>query len=103
VAVTPATLPTSTGIGVVVDLSSIGGLMSQTFVDNGTLGDVTAGDLVFSFQATVAANTTPGLKSLPATLSDAQGRFGAAIINLTVEPATPAVRASWGKVKASYR
>ena len=41
-------------------------------------------DGTFSFTATVAAGTTAGLKSLPATITDAEGRSGTATIALTV-------------------
>lgn len=90
--VTPASIPTSTGIGVTADLSSIGGLATQQFYDDGTNGDVTAGDNVFSFQAVVANGTAPGTKSLPVQASDAQGRTASASIMLTVEsPPEPVV------------
>ena len=62
--VTPGTNPTSTGITVNGNLSTIGGLASQPFFDDGTNGDATAGDRVFSFRATVAAATPAGQKSL---------------------------------------
>lgn len=84
VSVTPGTGPASTGLAVVADLSSIGGSAAQTFFDNATNGDVTAGDNVFSFAATVAGGTTPGAKTLVASISDAQSRSGNANILLTV-------------------
>ena len=73
VAVTPGSSPASTGLTVNADLSAIGGAATQTFLDNGLGGDAVAGDNVFSFQATVSAATTPGAKSLPATIADARG------------------------------
>ena len=76
--------PTSTGLAVTGNLSSIGGSMTQTFYDDGTNGDAIAGDNVFSFNAIVAAATQPGAKSLPVTVTDAQSRTGNATINLTV-------------------
>lgn len=90
VTVTPGTNPTSTGIAVSGDLSSIGGAASQTFYDDGTHGDVTAGDNVFSFQATVAGGTSAGTKSLPLSISDAQSRNSSASISLSVTPPPPA-------------
>ena len=84
VTVTPGTNPPSTGLTVTADLSSIGGSATQSFFDDATNGDVTAGDSVFSFSATVGAATTLGPKPLPATIADAQGRDGAATINLNV-------------------
>src|SRR5262249_45148832 len=72
VSVTPGTNPVSTGIGVVGDLSLIGGPAAQQFFDDGTHGDVTPGDNVFSFQATVAASTAVGAKGLPVSIADAK-------------------------------
>jgi len=86
VTVAPGTNPPSSGITVAGNLSSIGGSASQSFFDNGTNGDVTAGDNVFSYLATVSAGATPGAKSLPVTIADAQLRGGATSINLTVNP-----------------
>ncbi|HMF58370.1 MAG TPA: hypothetical protein VK619_18650, partial [Pyrinomonadaceae bacterium] len=85
VTVTPGTNPASTGITVTGDLTSIGGSATQTFFDNGTNGDVTAGDNIFSFLATVAGATTGGAKSLPISIADAQARAGSTTISLTVQ------------------
>jgi predicted extracellular nuclease len=87
VAVTPGANPTSTGLTVSCDLTSIGGSANQAFFDDATNGDVTAGDNTFSFQATVAPATIAGAKSLPAMISDAQSRSGSASIALTVQDA----------------
>ncbi len=84
VTVTPGTNPTSTGLAVTADLSAIGGSGAQPFLDDGTNGDVTAGDNVFSFEATVAGGTTPGIKALPATITDAEARSGSALLTLQV-------------------
>jgi len=90
VAVTPGSNPVSTGIGVVGNLSSIGGSATQQFFDDGISGgDLTAGDNVFSFQATVTAGTTTGSKSLPITITDAQSRSSSTSISLTVQPPPP--------------
>ena len=64
VTVTPGLNPASTGIGVTADLTAIGGSASQQFFDDGTHGDVAANDNIFSFQATVPANTLSGGKTL---------------------------------------
>lgn len=85
VAVTPGASPTSTGLAVSADLSSIGGASPQPFFDDGTNGDVAAGDLVFSYLATVTG--TAGAKSLDVAISDAQGRSSAMTISITIEPA----------------
>ncbi len=87
VTVTPGTNPTSTGLAVTGNLTSIGGSSSQQFFDNGTNGDVTPGDNTFSFSTTVAPGTTNGAKSLPVTITDAQARTGNTSISLTVQSA----------------
>lgn len=91
VTVTPGASPPSTGIGVAADLSSIGGSATQGFFDNATNGDMTSGDNVFSFAATVDAGTLPGAKSLPATIVDAQARSATTSIGLTVQAAASTV------------
>jgi predicted extracellular nuclease len=83
VTVTPGTNPPSTGIAVVVDLSPIGGSATQTFFDDGSNGDATAGDNVYSYTATVGA-VTSGAKTLNATITDAQAGTGTASIPFTV-------------------
>ncbi|HUR98045.1 MAG TPA: DNA/RNA non-specific endonuclease [Pyrinomonadaceae bacterium] len=85
VSVTPASNPASTGIAVVTDLSTIGLSASQALFDNGTNGDVTAGDNVFSFLVTVPAGTTNGQRSFLSTITDAQMRSATASINLLVQ------------------
>ena len=86
VTVISGTNPPSTGLAVTADLSSIGGSSSQTFYDDGSNGDVTAGDNIFSYFATVAMSTTPGVLSLPGSVTDAEARAGSASIPLTVQP-----------------
>jgi len=89
VAVTPGSSPTSTGLAVTANLSAIGGSGAQPFFDDGSNGDVTPGDNIFSFSATVANGTSGGLKNLPAQITDAQSRIGNANIALTVTVPTP--------------
>src|SRR5262245_51017031 len=90
VVTSPGTNPTSTGITVTGDLTAIGGSAAQAFFDDGSNGDVTPNDGVFSLQATVDSGTAPGAKSLPFTVSDAQGRTSLpAAIALTVQSVTP--------------
>jgi hypothetical protein len=88
VTVTPASSPASTGITVTVDLSAIGGSTTQHFYDDGSNGDITAGDNIFSFTVTptVSASTTV---SLPVTVTDAESGNATANISLTVN--VPAV------------
>jgi uncharacterized protein len=84
VAVTPGTNPTSTGLAVSCDLSSIGGSATQAFFDDGTSGDVTAGDDTFSFATSVDPTTSGGTKTLGCAISDAQSRTASASISLAV-------------------
>jgi DNA/RNA endonuclease G (NUC1) len=92
VAVTPGANPTSTGIAVTADLSSIGGPAFQQFFDDGINGgDASAGDNVFTYTATVASLTTGGAKSLPFSITDAQSRSGSGSISLTVQQPPPPV------------
>lgn len=90
VTVTPGTNPPSTGITVSADLGPIGGAAATTFVDDGTGADVTAGDNVFSYLATVGIAVPSGDKVITASIGDAQGRSATATIALTVlgEPTT---------------
>src|SRR6185503_11498621 len=67
---------TSTGIAVSADLSSIGGSATQAFSGVGN---------TFTFLATVSVSTTPGLKTLPVSITDAQGRSASTSILLTVQ------------------
>jgi endonuclease G len=87
VTVTPATSPPSTGITVVGNISTIGGASSQTFYDDGTNGDVTAGDNTFSYLATIPPNFAAGTYSVSAVASDAQARTASPATNVTVSGA----------------
>lgn len=84
--VTPGTSPPSTGIAVHADLSSIGGLADQAFFNDGTHGDETANDGVWSFEWIVPELTSAGDKNIPYSLSDAQGRSTTGALALTVNP-----------------
>ncbi|MCY7375337.1 MAG: DNA/RNA non-specific endonuclease [Pyrinomonadaceae bacterium] len=84
VSVFPATTPPSTGIAVVGNLTGIGGAANQQFFDNGTNGDATAGDNIFSYRATISAMATGGTFTISAVASDAQTRTANVSINLTV-------------------
>jgi endonuclease G, mitochondrial len=89
VTVVPAVTPPSTGITVVGNLTDIGGAASQTFYDDGTHGDVTAGDNVFSFLATVANGTSVGVHGVSAVASDLQGRTAPVQTNINVTGTLP--------------
>ncbi len=82
--VTPATNPTSTGIAVSADLSTLGGSATQQFFDDGTNGDTTAGDNIFSFSYTIPSNQTGGSRTLGVTVTDAQSRTANAVILLSI-------------------
>jgi predicted extracellular nuclease len=88
VAVTPATQPGSSGITVAADLSAIGGSATQPFFDDGTHGDVMAGDNAFSYTAPVSAT---GSFTLPVTVTDSQLRTTQTTIALMVATPPPSV------------
>jgi hypothetical protein len=88
-AVTPGTNPTSTGLAATVNLTPIGGAASVPLVDNGTNGDQVSGDRVFSRLVTVAPATPGGAKSLPVSVTDAQGRTATTNIGLSVTVVIP--------------
>ncbi|MFT3686800.1 MAG: hypothetical protein QM783_18075 [Phycisphaerales bacterium] len=71
--VVPATNPDSTGIAVAADLSAIGGSSSQAFFDDGTHGDATAGDNIYTYTFTSTASTPVGAFAATATVTDQQG------------------------------
>lgn len=72
--VVPGLNPVSTGLTVTANLTTMGGAAAQVFYDDGSHGDRVAGDLVFSFTATVPPGPPRGTQSLAITVSDAQGR-----------------------------
>ncbi len=92
VAVTPAASPASTAIHVTADLTSAGGYSSQTFYDDASHGDVTAGDNIFSYSLAPAQT---GSYTFPVTVQDGQLRTASASISLTVQvpPPTISIRA----------
>ncbi|HKR64916.1 MAG TPA: lamin tail domain-containing protein, partial [Thermoanaerobaculia bacterium] len=77
-------LPLSALAGIVTaNLTSIGGGAAQPFFDNGTNGDVTAGDNIFSFQTT--ATGTAGVKSIPVSANASAQNTNTSIL-LTLTP-----------------
>jgi endonuclease G, mitochondrial len=84
VSVFPATTPPSTGIAVVGNLTNIGGASNQQFFDDGTNGDVTVGDNIFSYRATIPTTATGGTFTVSAVASDAQTRTANVSINITI-------------------
>jgi len=89
VTVIPAATPPSTGINVIGDLLSIGGSATQQFFDNGTNGDVTAGDNVWSFSYTIPANLTGGVRTVFGTATDAQARTVTVSTNISINAPLP--------------
>ena len=84
VTVVPGTNPASTGLAVVADLSPIGGSATQSLFDNGSNGDLVAGDNIFSYSATVTAGTTAGTKVIGIGVADDQLRADSLTANLSV-------------------
>lgn len=99
VTVTPGANPASTSLAVVADLTPIGGVADQAFFDDGTNGDTTIGDLVFSYLATVDAD--PGDKVITATITDAEERDATATIALTVAGAPSTIGQIQGEAHRS--
>src|SRR5262249_18608612 len=89
VSVIPATSPPSTGTTVSGNLADIGGPTSQMFFDDGTHGDVTAGDNVYSFLAIVSQATSGGSHVVTAHVADGQSRSVDLVQNLTVNAPLP--------------
>jgi uncharacterized protein len=96
VRVTPGTLPASIDLAVTADLTSIGGVNPQPLYDDGTNGDVAAGDNTFSLATTVAIDTSAGSQTIPATITDRQGRSGAATIRVDIQQSLLAIHAIQG-------
>lgn len=84
VSVIPATTPPSTNIGVIADLSILSGSSTQQFFDDGTNGDVTAGDNVFSYLFTIPTGASQGPRVISTLVTDGQGRSVTPSINLTI-------------------
>ncbi|MFO0858006.1 MAG: LamG-like jellyroll fold domain-containing protein [Phycisphaerales bacterium] len=88
ISVSPGTFPTSTGIFVGADFSSVGGSPAQLFNDDGLGCDTVAGDSFFSASLTLDPSLPVGFYSLPFVVSDAQGRTSEGLIQLGVSAVT---------------
>ncbi len=75
VTVSAAVSPPSTGVQVVADLTQLGGSASEPLSES-------AG--VWSLSYTVPVSTSQGAKTIPLTVSDAQGRIDSSSLGLTV-------------------
>jgi hypothetical protein len=82
--VTPGGNPVSTGIAVTCDLSGLGGSNTQAMYDNGTNGDVTAGDGVFSYSYTIPSGAAEQAYTVAMTATDAQARSGSRNVTFNV-------------------
>ncbi len=71
---------------VTIDLSAIGGSAAQTLYDDGTNGDVTTNDNIFSIETTVPETVDYGVKHLtvtatdPGTYNDSTGEIGLEVL-----------------------
>ena len=54
------------------------------FFDNGTNGDVTPGDNIFSFAYLIPSGIAGGIRNIPASITDAQTRMANAVIVLNI-------------------
>jgi hypothetical protein len=104
VQVTPAGSPPSTGLAVVGDLTGINGSSTQQFFDDGTHGDVTAGDSIFSFTATAIEPLSPSTVNIGFTVSDAELRSsnGSIPLTLTAAPTGRCCTGSTCSISAAY-
>jgi hypothetical protein len=68
----------------VVNLSSLGGLYNQPMYDDGSHGDIAAGDGTYSVQYIVPAGVDEGPRSLQVTATDADSQIGQGFIGFTV-------------------
>lgn len=84
--VTPGTNPPNTAITVRGDLTSIGGSSDQLFYNDGTHGDATANDRLWSFGFTVPEIVASGDNVIRYTLADGLGRSTTGAIGLAVRP-----------------
>ncbi len=90
VSVTPGINPPSTGLTVIADLSGIGGDSGQALFDDGSNGDVLAGDNIFSYRAAVPAGTPSSSYNVGATIFDTQARAALTQFTLVVVPCVEA-------------
>jgi hypothetical protein len=70
----PGTNPASTNMAVTMDLTYLGGSATQALYDDGTHGDLVAGDHVYSFLCSPAESIPGGTYAINYQATDAQGR-----------------------------
>lgn len=76
--------PSAIPLTVTVDLTSIGGGNAVALLDDGNPPDATGFDFIYTANASVDFGTSPGLKSLPITVTDHLNRTGSGAISLNV-------------------
>ena len=86
--VTPATGPASAGLAVTADLSNLGLSATSQFYDDGTHGDVTAGDHTFTLATTTSAGIIGPEPGLIVTATDTQGNAARNLIPFTITAGT---------------
>ena len=69
---------------VTIDLTPVDGDAAQVMYDDGTNGDLVAGDRIYSCQTSVPETVATGLKQLPVTGTDSGGRAGTRDIDVMV-------------------
>ena len=85
VAVTPGDNPATTNHTVTVDMSSLlGGSGAQTFYDDGTNGDLIAGDNVYSVDFAIDASQVEGVYPCSFVINDDEARPGSGTLNVTI-------------------
>jgi hypothetical protein len=88
--VTPGENPTSTGLAVTIDTSSLqGGSSTQTMYDDGTNGDEFAGDNIFSFLQPIALEQAEQTYQFGYIVTDNEARSFNGDIFLDVEVSNP--------------
>lgn len=88
VTVVPASDPPSTNIAVSANLLSISGAENQTLFNDGTNGDVTAGDNIYSFSATIPPGESGGSRTITAVAADGQSRAVNMSVSITISAAS---------------
>ena len=71
-------------VAATVDLSGLGGSTTQPLYDDGTHGDATAGDSIYSYTLNIPAGQAPSVYKINFAVSDSQLRSGTTSANLTV-------------------
>lgn len=88
--VVKGTSPLSTGITVLADLSAIGGIVDQPFLDGGVSPDAVGADLVYTTRVASAVLTGSGRHTIEVHVADAQGRRASGTASVTVQAAPAA-------------